>query len=200
MKYYLYKITNLVNCKVYIGVHQTNNLEDDYMGSPYTWNPKLDSLVKVILKDNFQTREDAIEYEAALIEKHIDDELNENYHIPNKGFHRKGRPMIFTDSYRKNLSNALKGRIFSKEHKRNLSNALKGNKLSEITKSKISKTKKEYYKQNEHHNAIKVICLKNGNEYDSYSHAAISNGVSRQLIARHCEGRVSRVKFKKIEI
>ncbi len=34
MKYYtVYKITNLVNDKIYIGVHQTFKLDDDYMGS-----------------------------------------------------------------------------------------------------------------------------------------------------------------------
>lgn len=56
MYYYLYQITNLVNHKIYVGVHKTRNLNDGYMGSGKIINA---AIAKYGI-DNF--RKDVLEY------------------------------------------------------------------------------------------------------------------------------------------
>lgn len=41
MKYTIYKITNIINNKVYIGKHQTNDINDGYMGSGKNFKERL---------------------------------------------------------------------------------------------------------------------------------------------------------------
>jgi hypothetical protein len=50
MFYTVYKTTNLINGKIYVGLHITNNLEDDYLGS----GSQLKSAVKKYGKENFK--------------------------------------------------------------------------------------------------------------------------------------------------
>ena len=50
MFYTVYKTTNLINSKIYVGLHVTSNLEDDYLGS----GSQLKSAIKKYGKENFK--------------------------------------------------------------------------------------------------------------------------------------------------
>jgi hypothetical protein len=56
MFYYIYQITNLVNGKIYVGVHKTPDLEDGYMGS----GKVIKAAIKKYGLDNF--RKDILEF------------------------------------------------------------------------------------------------------------------------------------------
>lgn len=55
MHYYLYRITNIANGKIYIGVHETPDLDDGYMGSGQ-------HLVLAMRKNPQDFRKDILEY------------------------------------------------------------------------------------------------------------------------------------------
>lgn len=70
---YVYRITNKINNKVYIGMHSTDNLEDGYMGSGIVLKRAqkkygIDNFTKEILQ-MFDTRAEALEYEASIVTK-----------------------------------------------------------------------------------------------------------------------------------
>jgi len=50
MFFTVYKTTNLINGKIYVGLHVTDNLEDDYLGS----GSQLKLAVKKYGKEKFQ--------------------------------------------------------------------------------------------------------------------------------------------------
>lgn len=70
---YVYQITNLLDGKIYIGKHSTNNLDDGYMGSGgkikrAQKRDGLENFSKKILKF-FNSVDDALAYEAELVNK-----------------------------------------------------------------------------------------------------------------------------------
>ena len=73
--HYFYKITNLLNNHFYYGVHNTNNIEDGYMGSGkrlhYAYKKYgIENFEKEILK-YFNTAADAFKYEADYITEEL---------------------------------------------------------------------------------------------------------------------------------
>ena len=71
--YYVYQIRNLINNKVYVGAHQTDNLEDGYMGSGIQITRAikkygLDNFQKIILKF-FDTAEAMFGEEAEIVDR-----------------------------------------------------------------------------------------------------------------------------------
>ena len=77
--HYFYKITNLINNHFYYGVHNTNNLDDGYMGSgTRLWKAYnkygIENFNKEILK-YFDTKEEAFEYEAEVVNEIL---INDN--------------------------------------------------------------------------------------------------------------------------
>ena len=159
--FYIYRITNLINGKTYIGQHKYKDLNDDYMGSGVHLkraqkkygieNFKKDILVFGIVKKSFI---DLLEKEYIKFYRSIG---KAEYNIAdggqggslNKGKH-------FSEGHKRKLSEARMGernpqygKPLSEEHKRKISEACKGrpgtNKgkcLSEEQKNKISEANK----------------------------------------------------------
>ena len=77
--HYFYKITNLINGHFYYGVHNTKNLDDGYMGSGVRLQIAykkygIENFKKEILK-YFDTKEEAFEYEAEVVNETL---INDN--------------------------------------------------------------------------------------------------------------------------
>jgi hypothetical protein len=145
MKHYVYKITDPITNEYYIGSRscKCDITNDSYMGSYKTWKPiDKERLVKIILKDDFSNRNEAIDFEIELIKENIDNELNRNYYIPTIGFCTFGNKEIASKiskaNYGKRPWNYNKVGVYSKDTIQKMSNSAKGRIFSDDTKIKIS--------------------------------------------------------------
>jgi group I intron endonuclease len=154
--YTVYKTTNQINGKYYIGKHKTtvDNINDDYLGSGIILKQAIEkygkeNFTKEVIKI-FNDENSAFDYEQELVNKLLVEDKN-CYNIMTGGLGgrtlsdeskqklsliNKGKPR--SDKIKKKISVTLKGRKISKEHKKKLSDAKKGKACSEETKKKLS--------------------------------------------------------------
>ena len=135
----IYKITNQINQKIYIGVHSTNDLDDSYMGSGTLI---ISAIKKYGLKNfkketlfDFGTPDEAYSKELDIVdESFISRKDTYNLRCGGEG----GR---HSEEARLKMSTAAKGRTFSDETRRKLSESAKKRKRSphsEETRLKLS--------------------------------------------------------------
>jgi hypothetical protein len=167
IKYYtVYKVTNKINGKVYIGTHKTNDLDDDYMGSgkylKYSQNKHgMENFEKEILHV-FDNPEEMFAKEKELVNEEFIAETN-TYNLKIGGF--GGWDFINTseniDFVARNTQNCVAGGVAAQKNitsdersRRNKLGWANGNRKpnfrgkthSEETKHKMSETAKERLK------------------------------------------------------
>ena len=166
--FYIYRITNLINGKTYIGQRKYSKLNDDYKGSgKRLWEAYrkygFENFEKKILVFNISKREHADLLEKTFIAAEREKVGIENcYNISDGGTggnlgEEVSKKMSesweydkhFTEETKRKMSEARKGKHHSEEHKRKLSESHKGqipwNKgkhLSEETRRKLSEARK----------------------------------------------------------
>lgn len=167
MKTILYKTTNNVNGKYYIGVHTTDNLNDGYIGSGWLFKRALEKYGK----ENFtreileihDNREDALMTESKIVVTNQEDKNSYNLRTGGLG------GTIHAESTKELLSNITKKQFYSNESREKHSEIMKqyykknpqsdetikkraaactGLKRSDETKAKMSKSQKKYFEDN----------------------------------------------------
>lgn len=177
---YVYKTTNLINGRIYIGQHKSNGWDEQYIGS----GKILEVALKKYGRKNFvceiiescKTKEELNQKEIYWIAFYR--EKNNCYNITNGG---EGRAASHSEETRKKLSKSLTGRVVPKEARENMSNAHKGIRVSEESKLKISKALKGRPFSEKHKENL------------SKSHMGISNPHSkewREKVSRANKGRI----------
>ena len=152
--YCIYRITNLINGKTYIGQHKYKKLNDSYMGKGICIKAAIkkygiENFKKEILVFNILKPEDADLLEKTFIASEREKVGIENcYNISDGGQDGSG---LYNEEIRKKMSEAWDyNKHFTKETREKLSKASKGRKLSEDAKKKVSEARKGIKFSEEH--------------------------------------------------
>lgn len=168
MFYYLYEIRNNLNGKIYIGVHKSNSLDNEYMGSGKVIKAAiekygLENFSKTIL-EHFHTSEAMFAREKEI----VTDEFLEREDVYNL---RRGGMGGF-DYINKSEISKFKGKKHSDETKAKIAKSLTGKKLSAETKKKISNnnwSKRDPDSQRKHVTSVSAGRIKTEDEIKKIS-------------------------------
>ena len=136
----IYKITNKVNGKMYIGQHITDDLDDGYMGSGAIIKKALKKYgEEAFAKEWLEFAENAEDLNY-LERMYVDEEWLARPDTYNLVLGGSSHPQPM--SIRKRISNTLKGHSVSEESRSKMSAVSKGRKHSDETKAKMSEAHK----------------------------------------------------------
>lgn len=138
----VYKTTNLINGKIYVGQDSKN--DKNYLGSGYL----IKSAIKKYGKHNFKkeiltvcSNQTELNNAECFWIKQLNT-VKEGYNIALGGTNGTMLNRKHTENTKKLMSDSMKGCVFSDKHKENLSLAHIGKILSNITKLKMSESQK----------------------------------------------------------
>lgn len=149
--HFVYKTTNTINGKIYIGVHSTKNLDDGYIGSGNQIRQAISKYGKPNFKREiikfFDTQEEAYTFEAKIVDESFIENQN-TYNVALGG--HPGNSWWWTEERKQWMSKQKKGVKKSKESiermvRTKLRNGTtnKGKSFSEIHKKRISEACKD---------------------------------------------------------
>jgi len=170
MKYIIYKTTNLIDGKYYIGCHQTNNLDDGYLGS----GKYLKRAIKKYGRENFKyeilhevnTKEEMFDLEKLLVDKAlVENTQTYNLKIGGSG----GNPGIVgvfkgkrhTEKTKTKMKKSRSKQVFSEETRKKLIENNWSKKDPEAQRKHASKIASGP-KTKEHKEKLRQASLKNG--------------------------------------
>ncbi|CAL9977751.1 homing endonuclease [Vibrio phage D479] len=147
MYHIIYKTTNTINQRYYIGLHSTTDLNDGYLGSGNLIKRAIAKygkqwFVREILYE-FPTREEAAAKESEIVNEEFI-ALQETYNLALGGLYNEVGGMRSEETKQK-LSEIAKNRQFSDETRLKMSKSQTGRKHSEDTKRKMSESAKELH-------------------------------------------------------